>query len=303
MRGHSKLLYLRNERGTMRDENGSIAYFRQLLIIAMTVINNYATAQTIDEVIHQLEQLIEGCIATKDRIGYFAALYHKVTVRVKEGIVNKEFEDGARMERLDVIFANRFLMAVHQFRHQQACSACWLAAFASCKRHSPLVLQHLLLGMNAHINYDLGIAAVETAGSHDIRTIRSDFNSINTIIGSLIFEVLTEINRVSPLLSLFGLHAANPSILIQFSITNARDGAWSFAEDLSSKIMGTPACATCMTTRDTSIEKLGLALVRPKGLLRVTRWFIHLFEWKNPAKVIKAFYGYEKKYISSTDKL
>jgi hypothetical protein len=260
-----------------------------------------AAATTIDEVILQLQELIEDCIQRKDRMGYFAALYHKVTVRVKEGILNNEFEDGARMERLDVIFANRYLSAAKAFRQQQQPSVSWLAAFQASKRRSPLVLQHLLLGMNAHINYDLGIAAVDTAGAQDIRTIRSDFNNINTIIGSLIFEVLTEINRVSPLLSLFGLHATNQSILIQFSITNARDGAWSFAEDLSSKKQVATAYNACMNTRDTSIQKLGLALTRPKGLLRFTRWLIHLFEWKNPAKVIRAFYGYQKKYITADD--
>jgi len=259
---------------------------------------NSQPAKTIDQVIEQLEALIENCIATNDRLGYFAALYHKVTVRVKDGIIKKEFEDGARMEQLDVIFANRFLEAVYQFRNKKQPSNCWLTAFQATKRRGPLVLQHLLLGMNAHINYDLGVAAVETAGTQDIHTIRSDFNSINTIIGSLIFEVLTEINRVSPLLSLFGLHATNPSILIQFSITNARDGAWSFAEDLSGKKSNKSAYQNCMATRDGTIEKLGQSLIKQKGLLRFTRWIIHLFEWKNPAKVIRAFYGYQKKYIS-----
>lgn len=254
------------------------------------------TAQTIDEVIHQLEQLIEECIDRKDRIGYFAALYHKVTVRVKEGILNNEFDNSARMEKLDVTFANRYLAAVQQFRNKQPPSGSWQAAFDATRKRSTLVLQQLLLGMNAHINFDLGIAAVETTTGQDIRTIRNDFNNINTIIGSLVFEVMNEINRVSPLLSLFGFHATNESILIQFSITNARDGAWSFAEDLSSKT-ATPAYATCMTTRDGSIKKLGLALVKPKGLIRITMWIIHLFEWKNPARVIKAFYKYEKKFI------
>lgn len=259
----------------------------------------YTPALTIDEVIHQLEELIDECIATKNRIGYFAALYHKVTVRVKEGILKKEFEDGVRMERLDVIFANRYLEAVHQFRNKQTPSGSWLAAFDATKKRSTLVLQQLLLGMNAHINLDLGIAAVDTTTGVEIDTIRSDFNSINNIIGSLVFEVMNEINRVSPLLSLFGFHATNESILIQFSITNARDGAWNFAEDLFVK-RGKPTFETCLSARDATIKKLGLSLLKPKGLIRITMWFVHLFEWKNPARVIKAFYKYEKKYISSS---
>jgi hypothetical protein len=258
--------------------------------------------QTIDEVIEHLEQLIDACIDSKDRIGYFAALYHKVTVRVKQGILNKEFDNGARMERLDVMFANRFLLAVQQHRNRQTASGSWQATFDASRKRSTLVLQHLLLGMNAHINFDLGIAAVEAANRNDLQSIRNDFNAINTILGFLIFEVMNELNRVSPLLSLFGFHATNESIMIQFSITNARDGAWSFAEDLSNKI-GKPAWewTNCINTRDASIQKLGLALVKPKGLIRITMWIIHLFEWKNPARVIKAFYKYEKKYITVQD--
>lgn len=256
-------------------------------------------AQTIDEVIHQLEQLIAECIDTNDRIGYFAALYHKVTVRVREGILNHEFDNGARMERLDVIFANRFLWAVQQYRNKQTPSGSWQATFDACLKRRILVLQHLLLGMNAHINFDLGIAAVEAANRNDLRSIRNDFNAINTILGSLVFEVMNELNRVSPLLSLFGFHATNESILIQFSITNARDGAWGFAENLSDQI-GKPAWewTQCMNSRDAIIQKLGLSLVKPKGLIRITIWIIHLFEWKSPARVIKAFYKYEKKYIT-----
>lgn len=256
---------------------------------------------TIDEVITHLEAFIADCENTRNRLGYFAALYHKVTVRVKQGILDNEFEDGARMEKLDVLFANRYLAAVQQLQQQQTPSRSWQAAFTASKKRQTLVLQHLLLGMNAHINYDLGIAAVETAGDQDIRTIRNDFNSINTIIGSLIFEVMNELNRVSPLLSLFGFHATNNSILIQFSITNARDGAWSFAEDLSSKLGNSAAWDACMAARDNSIHKLGTSLTKPKGLIRITMWFIHLFEWKNPAKVIRAFYKYEKKYITAAE--
>ena len=66
-------------------------------------------AETIDGVIGKLDQIIDWSYTTKSRLGYFAALYRKVTIKVKEGIEEDFFEDGERMERLDVIFANRSL--------------------------------------------------------------------------------------------------------------------------------------------------------------------------------------------------
>jgi len=112
-----------------------------------------------------------------------------------------------------------------------------------------------------------------------------------------VFEVMSDLNRVSPLLSLFGFHATNNSILIQFSINNARDGAWSFAEDLFTKT-NQPTYPECITKRDDTIAQLGTSLLEPKGVLRFTRWLIHLFEWRNAAKVIQVFYKAEKLYIT-----
>ena len=244
-----------------------------------------------------MEQLIDACADSKDRVGYFASLYYKVTVRVRDAIQNGEFENNARMEQFDVAFANRYLTAVQQWRNKEQPTGPWRVAFDASKRSSRLVLQHLLLGMNAHINLDLGIAAVHASGHNPIVDIRKDFNSINDILGSMTFEVLQEINRISPLLSLFGLHASNDSILIQFSITNARDGAWSFAEDLSSK-KGAEA-DSCIQARSNTIQTLATSLVQPKGvLIRITLWVIHVFEWKNPRRIIEVLHTYKKKFIS-----
>ena len=44
-------------------------------------------ATNIDEVLAQLEALIDDCVKTDNRIGYFAALYFKVTSRIKQGIM------------------------------------------------------------------------------------------------------------------------------------------------------------------------------------------------------------------------
>jgi len=217
-------------------------------------------AKTIDEIIQQLEQLIHACANSKDRIGYFASLYYKVTVRVRDAIQKGQFEDNARMEQFDVTFANRYLTAVRQWQNKKHPTGPWQVALDTSKKSSRLVLQHLLLGMNAHINLDLGIAAVQASGNNPIAHIRKDFNSINDILGAMTFEVLQEINRISPLLSLFGVHASNDTILIQFSITNARDGAWSFAEGLSSKKGKNGSLLGC--------EELGQLTQRPADRVR-----------------------------------
>ena len=257
-------------------------------------------ASTIEEVLSQLQEIIDSSEKSDDRIGYFASLYYKVTSQVRDGITQNKFEDGPRMATLDVIFANRYLAAMEQWKKNQPLTNAWKIALEATRSRRTLVLQHLLLGINAHINLDLGIAAVETMQSGQIEDIHNDFNSINTIIGSLTYEVIHDINQVSPLISLIGLHSGNnESLLVQFSISNARDGAWCFAEDLS-KRTGTDY-SNGISARDADIAKLADTLVRSRGVIRFTLWIIHLFEWKNVRKVIALLNGGKKVFMRAVD--
>lgn len=71
---------------------------------------------TIDGVIEELDRTIATARRDESRLGYFPALYRKVTASVQQGIADGRFEDGDRMERLDIIFANRYLEAIGKHR-------------------------------------------------------------------------------------------------------------------------------------------------------------------------------------------
>ena len=94
-----------------------------------------------------------------------------------------------------------------------------------------------------------------------------------------------------------GLHANNTnSFLVQFSVGNARDGAWCFAEALA-PLTG-DAYAACIKDRDKDIATLASALVSVPGMMRVTLWVIHLFEWKGVKRVIGQLRGSTKKFFT-----
>lgn len=191
-------------------------------------------AKTIDEVIRQMDQIIDLAYRNHSRLGYFAALYRKVTVKVKEGIAKGFFDDGDRMERLDVIFANRYLEAFEQCQNNVVPTRAWQVAFDASNRWWPIVLQHLLLGMNAHINLDLGIAAARTCPGNAVHDLKNDFNKINEILAGLVDEVERELTQVWPVLGLLDRIAGKTDeAVINFSMTKARDHAWNVAEDLA----------------------------------------------------------------------
>ncbi len=190
-------------------------------------------ATTIDEVITQLEQIVANSKAEDDPLGYFAALYLQVTIKVKEGIANKFFEDGPRMEALGVIFANRYLQAYSAHQSGEQVTLSWVRSFKLGDRYWPIVLQHLLIGMNAHINLDLGIAAAEVSRNTNLDDLETDFNRINEILSSLVGEVERDLASFWPFLKiLLKLAGRVDNFLVDFSMKLARDGAWKFANSL-----------------------------------------------------------------------
>lgn len=191
-------------------------------------------ATTIDEVIAMLDDIIAQSKTDKSPLGYFAALYQKVTMKVKEGIASNFFEDGARMEKLDVIFANRYLEAYYSYQQGNAVTESWQKAFAMASRYWPIVLQHLLMGMNAHINLDLGIAAAEVSQGHNIDDLKTDFNKINEVLSSLVHEVQNDLAAIWPTLKwILKLTGKIDDLITDFSMQLARDGAWKFAQKLA----------------------------------------------------------------------
>lgn len=186
--------------------------------------------QTIDEVITTLENIISECEKDQNPLGYFPALYKRVTQKVKEGIAQNMFEDGPLMEKLDVAFANRYLDAWSALQKNEPVTGSWRKTFELSDQYWPIVLQHLLMGMNAHINLDLGIAATEISKGKNPADLQNDFNRINEILSSLVHEVQDDLSAVWPALKFILKHTGKvDDYLVDFSMKLARDGAWKFA--------------------------------------------------------------------------
>lgn len=219
-------------------------------------------ARTIDDVITELDRVIADARRTRGRIGYFPALYRKVTLRVRQGIAAGEFEDGPRMERLDVVFANRYLAAIDEHVAGRRPTRAWSTSFAAAREWSPIVLQHLMLGMNAHINLDLGIAAAEVAPGSALAQLRADFMQINVVLASLVDQVKAELAQIwKPLGPLDRMSGRVEDVIAEFSMTKARDAAWGFATQLADR--SPEARAGLIAERDAWTATFGQVVRRP----------------------------------------
>ena len=237
----------------------------------------------IEEVIEKLDNIVMECRSNSNRLGYFAILYRQVTIRVMEGIQLNEFDDGPRMEKLDVIFAKRFIDAYENHLSGKEKTLSWSKAFEAANHSKHLVLQHLLLGINAHINLDLGIAAVETSSSSDLNSIQNDFNKINQILSELVEGVKTNIGLVSPFFkTLIRFTNGKEEMLVNFSLKIARNGAWKFAQKYQMAIDK----SACILQRDIGIALIASALINPGLKLRIWVWLIGIAEWKSVPEIM-----------------
>ena len=238
---------------------------------------------TIDQVLIRMDQIVEECALGESRIGYFGILYRQVTRRIKQGILAGEFEDNPRMEKLDVLFAKRFIDAYELWKSGQKPTESWKLAFEASKGSGYLVLQHLFLGINAHINLDLGIAASETMINKDLAEIKADFDKINFILAELVDGIKANLSMVSPIFGwLIPLAKGRDEMLLNFSIQIAREGAWKFAgeyhRDKNKEFQ--------IADRDQNIASIASKLTNPGKLLSFLIKIVGFAEWKSVSKAM-----------------
>lgn len=218
---------------------------------------------SIDEVIGALDAIIDRARTERDRIGYFAALYRRVTRSVRDGITSGRFQNAPLLEKLDVVFARRFLDALFAHQNGGEPSKSWQVAFQACANAQPLIVQQLLMGMNAHINLDLGIASVETSPGAALPLLKPDFDQINGLLAEQVGTVEIEIAGISPRigdLEKLGCQTTTGAI-INFDLTVARDAAWLFAERLASQPR--LLADAFIDARDLAVSIFGASLLNP----------------------------------------
>lgn len=253
---------------------------QQTLSPAKTDINSIA------DVISSLNVLLQDCIRTQSCAGYFAALYKRMTVAVSEGITNGTFEDGYRMEQLDIIFAKRYLQAYEAFQKGEPCTSSWQCALTGCGNSSLIVLQHLVLGINTHINLDLAIAAAAVAPGDRIHALQTDFNRINELITSLVDDVQQCLEQVwFPMRLLNRIATKQNEAVLNFSIGIARKAAWQNAVELA--YMNETQRQEKIGEMDAFVTTIGERIIRPGFWPQLLLRFIRMTEFSNVAKTIR----------------
>jgi hypothetical protein len=133
---------------------------------ATTVTHPSAATSQIAAVLDALRAVQDTFETTSDPRRHFVATYARTTAAVGDAVRRGLFEDPAWVDRWDAQFARLYLDALTAFESDpRTAPRPWRAAFTADETLPPLRL--VLLGMNAHINYDLPQALLAVISDDD----------------------------------------------------------------------------------------------------------------------------------------
>jgi hypothetical protein len=196
--------------------------------------------KTIDDVLDYLAGCVERADGGTLPVGYgiFARAYHRFTLSLSAYSASGVFEDPAWIADFDVRFARCYARAVDgPGRRPQP----WDVAMRSAERSPRRAVRHLMLGINAHMRYDLCCVLLEGVVDDRERRLR-DFVAVNGVIARAVDSVQRSIEDHYGdglrLLDVVGLHL--DELLTEKRFASWRNTAWEDAMSIldGSKTLG-----------------------------------------------------------------
>jgi hypothetical protein len=160
-------------------------------------------SHTIPALLERMDALVAELEAERSPGRYFLSTYTRTTRAVGAALEDGRFEDPAWVEEWDVVFADLYLDALQAYRVAQVSAPRpWRVAFAADPALPPIA--HVLLGMNAHINYDLPqalLAVIPPADVDDALVMdrrRRDHERIDAVLAERVSAEDGELEKAGP---------------------------------------------------------------------------------------------------------
>jgi hypothetical protein len=140
--------------------------------------------------LERMETLLGGWEESGDSRAVFLGCYRLMTLNMLEAVRRREFHDPEWVEGLLHHFAGYYFRALEGWQEGDPDTpAVWRLTFEASERPETPVLRHLMLGVNAHINYDLIFTLVDLLrdewphlGLGERRLRRADHRRVNEVI-------------------------------------------------------------------------------------------------------------------------
>ena len=138
----------------------------------------------VTEAMHARWQVLD---AACDPDAIFALLYLITTAKVGDLVAASHFADNPFLVEWDQDFAQRYFDAFDAHHAGGAAPEPWQKAFDHAASGRSTVTEDLLLGMNAHVNYDLAFSAYEMGLPQNGQ--KADFDRVNDAFWNVVVPV------------------------------------------------------------------------------------------------------------------
>lgn len=189
--------------------------------------------QSVPDVISGFTWLENYLFSRGDLRGVFTTAYLHITKSIGAAIEEESFKDTLWSQKYLVCFANLYREAILNYEkgNDAIVPKSWKRAFELAKNKDGYIIQHLLLGINAHINHDLALALHEVKIDPDRNHKYEDHTDINIILEKATDGLKQNVaEKYAPILKRLdrGFGTIDDDIT-NFSIPKAREHAWSMA--------------------------------------------------------------------------
>ena len=189
-----------------------------------------AEYSSLEDVERGLARLERDFRERRDRRAIFATAYLVITRALQRRLSEGGFQDGEWVTRYAVRFGNMYRAALVDFERGDAAAVpkAWRLAFEAAAGGTGLVLQDLLLGVNAHINHDLALALDAATIDPDREGRYVDHTVVNEVLRATTDALQARIGELyAPLLGVLDLAGgALDEALGNFATSKAREHAW-----------------------------------------------------------------------------
>ena len=195
------------------------------------------TYQTLDDVVNELAALETAFRARGDRRCIFLTLYGVVSSEMRSRVASRAFLDPEWVHRYAVAFANLYREALEAYdagRHADVPKS-WRLAFDAAAAGESLVLQDVLLGINAHVNNDLALALDRVSIGPDRDRRRRDHDAVNEVLSAVTERAVLRLSELyAPGFTTMDDCAGElDEVASLFSLQVGRDSAWESAVALA----------------------------------------------------------------------
>jgi hypothetical protein len=227
-------------------------------------------------------------------------------MEIEKNLGTGRFRDDQWMEKYVLTFADFYRQYLWGFENNEGIPKAWQIAFEAAKLgdyppsfskqpeddrpfkellptvtwRRPLVVQELILGIHAHINYDLPLTLNQLGFDPRSEAHQHDHNEINMIIAEAVDAIQNFIiSHYSPVFSVIDTALGNlDEIITCWTFSKAREHAWNYAVILNSN---PSAHREILNQMDDNAAVLARMILNPFGL----SWILDMIRWVEDFKM------------------